>query len=154
MFWLANQKGILFYDAHEAISSCPEKDSLILTSINHSMIKNLLLYKVEGTQGTFLVTDVLKGPLGCSICAFARTAHSAHSLRSTLLPITTLASFAHFVHGLAHLPCSLSHGTVEIHDYVLTLKTCFTGTNAVIYVTRNPLSANFGHILPCNYVYW
>ena len=51
------------------------------------------------SQGVLLVKEnrVLKGPLGRSLCSFARTAHSARSLRS------------------------LPRGTVEILEYVFTL---------------------------------
>ena len=86
------------------------------------------------SEGAFLVKDdcVLKGPLGRSLRWFARTAHSAHSLRSA-----TLASLARSVHGLAHSLRSLPRGTVEIHESVFTLKSCFTGTIEILVVTRN-----------------
>ena len=42
---------------------------------------------------------VLKGPLGRSLCLFARIAYSAHLLHSVLLP------YAPSVHGLAHSLC-------------------------------------------------
>merc|ERR1711951_255680 len=75
---------------------------------------------------------VLKGPLGRSLRSFSRTGHYAHSVRSA-----TLASLAHSVHGLAHSLRSLPHGTVEIHEYVFTLKTRFTGTIEILVVSRN-----------------
>ena len=80
--------------------------------------------------GAFLVKDdrVLKGPLGRSLRSFARTAHSA-ALRFALL--------ARSIHGLAHSLCSLPRGTVENLEYVFTLLSRFTGTNAFFIVTRN-----------------
>jgi len=83
---------------------------------------------------------VFNGPLGRSLRSFARTAHSAHSLRSAPLRyarFATLASLARSVHGLAHSLRSLPRGTVVIHEYVFTLKSCFTGTNAILVVTGN-----------------
>ena len=41
------------------------------------------------------------------------------------------------VHGLAHSLCSLPRGTVEILEYVFTLLSRFTGTNAFLALTRN-----------------
>ena len=89
------------------------------------------------TKGAFLVRDnrVLNGPLNRSLRSFARTAHSAHSLPS--LRFATLASLAHSVHGLAHSLRSLPRGTVEILEYVFTLLSRSTGTNAFLVVTRN-----------------
>ena len=70
--------------------------------------------------------------------------HSAHlfaksssslvscSLRS-LAPLrsaSTLASLAHSVHRPAHSPRSVPRGTLEILEYVFTLRTRFTGRNA------------------------
>ena len=97
----------------------------------HPMVRNRasLAYK-----GAFLVKEdrVLKGPLGSSLRSFARTAHSAHSLRNT-----TLASLARSVHGLAHSLRSLPHGIVEILEYVFTLLSRSTRTNAFLALTRN-----------------
>ena len=39
--------------------------------------------------------------------------------------------------SLAHSLCSFPHETVEIHEYVFTLKTRSTGTNAFLVITRN-----------------
>ena len=41
------------------------------------------------------------------------------------------------VHGLAHSLRSLSRGTVEILEYVFTLLSRFSGTNAFLALTRN-----------------
>merc|ERR1712240_260825 len=41
------------------------------------------------------------------------------------------------VHGLAHSLRSLPRGTVEILEYVFTLISRFTGTNAFLALTRN-----------------
>jgi len=77
------------------------------------------------SKGAFLVKDdrVSKGPLGRSLCSFARTAHSATLARS--------------VHGLAHSLRSLPRRTVEILEYVFTLLSRFTGSNAFFIFTRN-----------------
>ena len=75
---------------------------------------------------------VLKGPLGRSLRSFARTAHSAHSahwLRSAPL------CYILFIHRLAHSLRSLSRGTIEIYEYVFTLKTPLTGTIDFVVVT-------------------
>ena len=58
---------------------------------------------------------------------------SHRSLRS----LATLASLARSVHGLAHSLCSLPRGTVENLEYVFTLLSRFTGTNAFLALTRN-----------------
>ena len=97
-------------------------------------------------KGVFLVTDdlVLNGPLGRSLRLFARAAHSAHSLCSAPL------RYARSVHGLAHSLRSLPCGTVEILEYVFTLLSRFTGTNAFFIFTRNtPYVANM--LLKLNY---
>merc|ERR1711931_262406 len=71
---------------------------------------------------------------------FVRSHHSLHSLaphRSASLRFATLASLACSVHGLAHSLCSLPRGTVEILEYVFTLLSRFTGSNAFFIFTRN-----------------
>ena len=80
----------------------------------------------------FLVTDnrVFNGPLGRSL----HSAHSAHSLRCARFA----RSFAPFTGTLTHFAVrSLSRGTVEIPEYVFTLKTRSTGTIAFFIFTRN-----------------
>ena len=96
----------------------------------------------------FLVRDnrVLNGLLGRSLRSFARTAHSTHSLRSALLRLArfaTLALLARSVHRLAHSHRSLPRGTVEILEYVFTLLSHFTGTNAFLALTRNTPQRDF-----------
>ena len=45
---------------------------------------------------------------------------------------------------LAHSLCSLPRGTVEIPEYVFTLRTQLTGINAIVVVIRNtPLDIQF-----------
>ena len=84
---------------------------------------------------------VLNRPLGRSLRSFARTAHSAHSLRS--------ASLAHAIHGLAHSLRSLPRGTVEILEYMLTLRTRSMGINAIVVVTRNTPEVILMRLLRC-----
>ena len=55
-----------------------------------------------------------------------------------------LASLARFVHGLAHSLRSLPRGTVENVEYVSTLSSRFTGTNAFFIFTRNTPSEGYG----------
>lgn len=95
------------------------------------------IYKFKYSEGAFLVTDdrVFNGPLGHSLRSFARTSHSAHSLRSALLHYASGLTCS--VHGLAHSLCSLPRGTVEIFEYMFTLWSRFTGTNAFFIFTRN-----------------
>jgi len=50
-----------------------------------------------------------------------------------------LASLACSVHGLAHSLCSLPRGTAKIHEYVFTLLTRYTATNAFLIFTENTL---------------
>ena len=66
----------------------------------------------------FLVTDnrVYNGPLARYICLLA--------------PLTRSAAHARSIHGLAHSLRSLPRGTVENLEYVFTLLSRFTGTNA------------------------
>ena len=45
--------------------------------------------------------------------------------------------YARSVHGLAHSLRLLSHGTVEIPDYVFILLSHYMGINAIVVVTRN-----------------
>ena len=54
-----------------------------------------------------------------------------------------LALLARFVHGLAHSLRSLPRGTVEIIEYVFTLLSPSTGTNAFFLFTRNTPSDTF-----------
>ena len=74
-------------------------------------VKNAIVTQVE-TLGVFLVTDnrVFNGPLGRSLCSFARSAHSAHSLRSLFALLRLLCSLAPFTGLLAH--SFLSHSLV------------------------------------------
>ena len=57
------------------------------------LVNRLIITLKLKTNGTFLVRDnrVLNGPLGRSLCLFARTAHSAHSLHSASLRYTRFA---------------------------------------------------------------
>ena len=48
-----------------------------------------------------------------------------------------LALLTRSVHGLAHSLRSLSRGTVEIFEYVFTLKTRFAVTIEILVVGRN-----------------
>ena len=57
--------------------------------------------------------------------------------RSAALRFAMLASLARSVHGLAHSLRSLPRGTVEIHESVFMLKSCFTGKIEILDVTRN-----------------
>ena len=67
------------------------------------------------------VSGLVNGPLGRSLHSFPRITHSTDS-----------------VHGLEHSLRSLLRGTVEIHEYVFTLKTRLTGgKNGFVVVTRN-----------------
>ena len=77
-----------------------------------------LIWKCQ-LKGAFLVTDnrVLNKPLGRSLRSFAHTAHSAHSLHSAPL------RYARFARSE--------------YEYVFTLLSRFTGTNALFVFTRN-----------------
>ena len=57
----------------------------------------------------------------------------------SLTPLTPLTRSAaqRSVHWLAHSLCSLPRETVEIFEYVFTLLSRFTGTNAFLALTRN-----------------
>ena len=76
--------------------------------------------------------------------------HSVARYVCSLAPLTPLtrsaalhfapqrsASLVHSLQGLARSHHSLPRGTVEIHESVLMLKSRFTGTNAILVVTRN-----------------
>ena len=80
---------------------------------------------------------VFNGPLGRSLRSFTRTSHSAHSLRSAPLRFAPLSSIARSIHGLTHSHHSLPRGTVEIREYVFTLKTSSTGTIDIFVISRN-----------------
>ena len=86
-------------------------------------------------------------------CLFAQTiafwkdhsvARLIHLLAS-LIPLTSsavfcsiiLSSLAQSVYELGHSLSSLPCGTIEIHEYVFTLWTRFTGTNTFWVVSRN-----------------
>ena len=99
-------------------------------------------------MGTFLVRDnrVLNGPLGRSLRPLARYVRSLAlltpltryaALRFNTLCFATLASLARSVQGLAHSLCSVPRGTVKILEYVFTLLSRFTGSNARFIFTRN-----------------
>ena len=76
----------------------------------------------------------------CCVCALALL---TPLIRSAVHRFATLAcllaSLTRSVHGLAHSLCSLPHGTVEILEYVFTLKTSFTGTNTFLFTRNTPL---------------
>ena len=57
--------------------------------------------------------------------------------RSAALHFAMLASLARSVQRLAHSLHSLPRGTVEIFEYLFTLLSRFTGTNAFLALTRN-----------------
>ena len=71
--------------------------------------------------------------------------HSVACYVHSLPPLTLLTHyaalrltrFARSVHGLAHSLRSLPRGTVENLEYVFTLLSRFTGTNALFVFTRN-----------------
>ena len=83
------------------------------------------------TKGAFLVRDnrVFNGPLRRLLRSFARTTHSIRS--------ATLVLLARSIQGLAHSLHSLPCGTFEILEYLFTLLSRFTGTNAFFIFTRN-----------------
>ena len=88
-------------------------------------------------MGLFLLVTIafLKGH---SVARYVRSLAPLTPLtRSAALRFATLASLARSIHGLAHSLHSLSRGTVEILEYVFTLLSRFTGTNAIVVVTRN-----------------
>ena len=58
---------------------------------------------------------------------------TAYSLCSASQHSALLSS----VHGLAHLLCSLPHGTVENSKYIFMLKMRSTGRNTFLVITRN-----------------
>ena len=60
-------------------------------------------------------------------------------------PLLTPQRYIHSIHVLAHSLCSLSRGTVEIHEYVFSLLSRFTGTNAFLVVTRNTPSVSLSN---------
>ena len=81
---------------------------------------------------------------------------------SAALRFATLVSLARYVHGLAHSLCSLPRGTVEILEYVFTLLSRFTGSNAFFIFTRNTPILQVSHHPPIsachaeskNFVFW
>ena len=76
--------------------------------------------------------------MGHSVARYVRSLAPLTPLtRSAALRFATLASLARSVRGLAHSLRSLPRGTVEIHESVFMLKSRFTGTNAILVVTRN-----------------
>ena len=86
----------------------------------------------------FLIRDirVFNWPLGRLLRSFAPTLTLL--TRYAALRFTMLTLLAHSVHGLAHSLRSLPRGTVEILEYVFTLLSRFTGTNAFLALTTRP----------------
>ena len=70
-----------------------------------------------------------------------RRSHFEWATRSLATFVRSLASqrsaSLHSVHGLAHSLRSLPRGTVEILEYVFTLLSRLTVTNAFLALTRN-----------------
>ena len=70
------------------------------------------------------------------------------------LHFAMLTLFTCFVHGLAHSLCSLLCWTVEIHEYMFTLKTRFTGTTTFVVITGNtPIERVSGNNYCCELVF-
>ena len=125
-----------YQTCHEtADHDCVAEDKIVICH-RHDMTAAQAMCRKYGhhdavmTKGAFLVTDyrVFKGPLGRSLRSFAR---SAYDIRTThyiclLEPFTLfflatpdlLACSTHVLARSLH-----SHKTVEIHEYIFTLKT-------------------------------
>ena len=78
--------------------------------------------------------------------------------RFVALRFATLALLARSIHRLAHSLRSLPHGTVENLEYVFTLLSRFTGTNAFLVVSRStpnvlaPVKQRAGVFVPQDFV--
>ena len=76
--------------------------------------------------------------MGHSVACYVRSLAPLTLLtRSAALRLAMLALLACSIHRLAHSLRSLPRGTVEIFEYVHTLLTYYTGTNAFFIFTRN-----------------
>ena len=88
------------------------------------------------TLGLFLLVTIafLKGH---SVARYVRSLVPLTPLtRSTSLRFATLASLARSVHRLTHSLRSLPRGTVEIHEYVFTLKSRYKTQKLSLLETR------------------